>query len=110
MTLFRCQQRLLFAAANNFNRIYIKSSSNGFGSKSSSSKYNQIPKYLGILGFGAVSYYLFDKLRSGTAFGIGESRSIDTGLGRTEASVNLDLNEIYEKTAVTFLSNPEVYK
>lgn len=74
----------------------------GFASKRMPTP-NQIPKYLALLGFGAASYYLFDRYRQTSS-----GQMVDTGLGQTEASVNLDLNEIYEKTAVVFLSNPEV--
>lgn len=62
---------------------------------------SRIPKYLALLGFGGASFYLYDRFRN-------SSEVVDTQLGHTEASVNLDLNEIYEKTAVVFLSNAEV--
>lgn len=63
---------------------------------------NKVPRYIAIVAFGAASYYLFDKYRNSLGL-IPKSE-----LAHTEEVLNLDLNEIYEKTAVVFLSNPEV--
>lgn len=96
------QQLLRLANYSRAQNVTTNSFARGFASKRSQTS-NQIPKYLALLGFGAASYYLFDRYRQTSS-----GQMVDTGLGQTEASVNLDLNEIYEKTAVVFLSNPEV--
>ena len=101
MISYRTQRLLLlakfFRTQNASSRLNALSS---FSTKARSTN-NQVPKYLALLGFGAASYYLFDHFRS-------SKKQVDTGLAQTEPSIELDLNEIYEKTAVVFLSNPEV--
>lgn len=101
MVLFGSTHRLvsnLLALTRNASRPMIVANSwKRFSTKTQRSK--QLPKYLVILTFGAASYYLFDQYRDNSI----------TEFGKTEPTLNLDLNEIYEKTAVVFLSNSEVY-
>lgn len=98
--------RILLAAnlcrVNNKN-VLIRTNLREFVSKSRPGN-NRISKLLAYLGLGFGSFYLYEKYRQNSS-----TSKIDTQFGHTEeATLNLDLNEIYEKTAVVFLSNPEV--
>lgn len=98
--------RILLAAnfyRVNKNVLFIRTNLRQFVSKSRPEN-NRISKLLAYLGLGFGSFYLYEKYRQNSV-----TSKIDTQFGHTEeAALNLDLNEIYEKTAVVFLSNPEV--
>lgn len=71
-----------------------------FVSKSNNSYSSSIGKYLAVFGIGVGTFYLINKYKN--VSNNQKDKKDD------EPMLSLDLNEIYEKTAVIFLSNPEV--
>ena len=79
--------------------ILLRNISSSTGAKSANSSSNNKIKYLAIFGIGAVSFYfLAEKFKVTTS----NKKETDGG-----PLLRIDLNEVYEKTAVLFLSNPE---